>query len=55
MWKVYFRELDKNGKVVFEGVLLKEYQTKPNAAKLAKKFGEAHKNFEVVAAQDYPF
>jgi hypothetical protein len=55
MWKIYFREVDRKGKVLFEGVLLKEYKTKGNATKLAKKLSDEHKDFEVIVAQDYPF
>lgn len=55
MWKVWFQILDLDGNVVWEGVLLKEYKTKANAAKLAKKFAADMENINAVPSVEYPF
>lgn len=55
MWKVWIRELDATGKVLFEYTLTKEYKDKGNASKLAKKFAKVHPDCAIAVGQENPF
>lgn len=55
MWKVWFREYGLNGKLLFEGILTKEYKDKGNASKLMKKFSITHPEFKVGVGIKNPF
>lgn len=52
MWKVWFKVV--NGKNTYVGKFEKEYATKANACKLAKKLEKAT-GYEMVASIENPF